>query len=112
MAAFVAAAFAAPAAAATQDFTIINGTGKTIAQVFVSASAKDGWEEDVLGEDVLPSGERTKIRFSSDEDACLWDVRVAYRNGDTADWHGIDLCKVSVVKLSEDEDGDTYAETE
>ena len=105
--------FAAPAWAGTQDFTILNNTGYPIAQVYVSASSKDQWEEDVLGRDVLPEGERTKIRFDSDEDACLWDLKVVYTDDESAEWQGINLCKVSVIALSYDrKSGTTSAETE
>ena len=108
-----AAAWTAPAQAGTQDFTVLNNTGYPIEQLHVSASAKDEWEEDVLGADTLPDGERTRIRFTSDEDACLWDLKVTYEDGETAAWQGIDLCEVSVVALSyDDESGRTWAETE
>lgn len=104
---------AAPAAAGEQDFTILNKTGLPIERIYVSASAKEAWEEDVLGENVLPDGERTKIRFSRDEDACLWDLKVVYSNEEGAAWQGINLCKVSVVALSYDrETGETSAEAE
>ena len=103
----------APAAAGTQDFTILNNTGYPIERVYVSASAKDDWEEDVLGRDTLPAGERTKIRFSRDEDSCLWDLKVVYEDEESAEWQGINLCKVSVVALSYDrKTGETSAETE
>ena len=113
LAAFAAAALATPAAAGTQDFTVLNNTGYPIEEVYVSASAKDEWEEDVLGRDTLPEGERTKIRFSSDEEACLWDLKVVYSDEETAEWQGINLCEVSVVALSYDrKSGRTWAETE
>ncbi len=111
--ALLVAAIASPAAAGNQDFTILNNTGYPIDQVYVSASAKEDWEEDVLGRDTLPAGERTKIRFSSDEDACLWDLKVVYQDEETAEWQGINLCEVSVVSLSYDrKSGNTWAETE
>ncbi len=113
IAALVAGCVSAPAAAGTQDFTILNNTGYAIAQVFVSASAKDNWEEDVLGEDILPEGERTKIRFDNDEEACLWDLKVVYADEETAEWQGLNLCETSVVSLSYDrKTGRTWAETE
>ena len=113
IAALLAGGLAAPAAAGEQDFTILNNTGYPIERVYVSASAKDDWEEDVLGRDTLPNGERTKIRFDRDEDACLWDLKVVYEDEESAEWQGINLCKVSVVALSYDrKTGETSAETE
>ena len=112
-AALVAAAFATPAHAGNQDFVILNKTGFPIEQVYVSASAKDEWEEDVLGRDILPAGERTKISFSSDENACLWDLKVVYQDGESAEWQGINLCEFSIVALSYyRKTGETSAETE
>ena len=102
-----------PVAAGTQNFTILNNTGYPIERVYVSASAKDDWEEDVLGRDTLPDGERTNIRFDRDEEACLWDLKVVYEDEESAEWQGINLCKVSVVALSYDrKTGETSAETE
>jgi hypothetical protein len=114
LAAILSAAFAAvPALAGTQDFTILNNTGYPIEEVYVSASSKDDWEEDVLGRDILGEDERTKIRFDRDEDACLWDLKVVYDDGESSEWQGINLCKVSVVSLSYDrKSGRTWAETE
>jgi hypothetical protein len=107
------AAAASPAAAGSQDFTILNNTGYPIERVYVSASTKDNWEEDVLGEDVLPEGERTKIRFANDEDACLWDLKVVYADEESAEWQGLNLCETAVVALSYDrKTGRTWAETE
>ena len=113
VAALLAGAFASPAAAGTQDFTILNNTGYPIEQVYVSASAKDEWEEDVLGRDTLPAGDRTKISFDRDEDACLWDLKVVYADEQSAEWQGLNLCELSVVALSYDrKTGETSAETE
>ena len=43
----------AAALAADQDFTLVNRTGYTIEQVYVSPIKARDWEEDVLGRDVL-----------------------------------------------------------
>jgi hypothetical protein len=109
----LAACFSSPAAAARQDFVLVNNTGYPIEQVYVSASAKEEWEEDVLGRDVLPAGGRTTIHFPKREDACLWDLKVVYTDGETAEWQALNLCTISVVALSYDRNtGDTWAETE
>lgn len=41
------------------DFNIHNQTAYPIVELYVSNSAHPTWEEDVLGLDVLPSGETT-----------------------------------------------------
>jgi len=90
---------AAPALAAQQDFTLENNTGYTIEQVFVSAASSRDWEEDVMGWDILADGESVEISFSSAEDACLFDLKVIYDDGEEAMWDRLDLCSISVVDI-------------
>lgn len=104
VAAAAACALAAPAFAGEQDFVLINGTGYTIQEVYVSPTKTQSWEEDVLGRDVLGDGARTTIRFDRAEDTCLWDLKAVYEDGETAEWQAFDLCEVSVVAISYDED--------
>jgi hypothetical protein len=104
---------ATPAVAGTQDFTVINGTGKTIQNIYVSESAKDNWEEDVLDQDTLANGQRFEIAFDRSSKACLWDLKVTYDTGRSATWNAIDLCRVSVVALRYDPaTGKTFARKE
>lgn len=92
-------AFVVPAAfAGTQDFTLVNQTGVEIYSLFLSEASNDEWEEDVLGEDVLPDGERMEITFSG-RNACLWDLLVTDDEGGDVTWQGINLCEASVVVL-------------
>ena len=96
----LAATFLATAAwAAQQDFTIVNRTGQTIMTVNVSPSDEARWGPDILGADVLASGESVEISFDRDEDRCEWDIRVSYEDGETGAWQGIDLCETSTVTL-------------
>ena len=112
-AAILTAAIATPASAGTQDFVILNNPGYTIEQLHVAASTKDVWEEDVLGSEILEDGERTRVRFDSDEESCLWDLKVTYDDGETAAWQGVNLCEISIVSLRYDhETGSTSAEAE
>ena len=94
----VATALAPPAAAGTQDFTLVNGTGVEIYSLYLSETNNDSWEEDVLGDNVLPDGNRMNIRFAG-RDACLWDMMVTDREGGSVIWQAINLCQSSVVVL-------------
>ncbi|MBR7620867.1 argininosuccinate lyase [Phenylobacterium sp. 20VBR1] len=113
LAAVAAFALGSPAVAGDQDFTLVNATGYTLNQVFVSPTRAKDWEEDVLGRDVLADGDRTEITFSRDTDACLWDLKVVYDNGESAEWDALSLCKISVAKISYDrKSGDTSVEVD
>lgn len=87
-------------AQARQDFELVNKTGYEISQVYVSASEKNDWEEDVLGDESLEDEDEKTIRFKNSGNICLWDLKVVYQEDDTsAVWKDIDLCKVSKVTI-------------
>ena len=92
-----------PASAGTQDFTLVNKTGVTINNLYISESTKDDWEEDVLGEDQLASGESMTITFSGHE-SCTWDLMVKDEDGEGVFWRGIDLCETAKVILTCDKE--------
>lgn len=91
-------ATASKAMAGTQDFTLINKTGITINNLYVSESAKNDWEEDVLGDEQLEDGDSMNVTFKGHE-SCKWDLMIKDEAGDGLYWRGIDLCKVSKVTL-------------
>jgi hypothetical protein len=97
-----------PVYSADQDFTLVNATGVTIDEVYVSPVAAKDWQEDVLGEDVLEDGEEVEISFSRDEDVCAWDIMVKDTDGNEIYWKKIDLCEHSRITLHS-EDGKVWA---
>ena len=104
---------AAPAVAGDQDFTLANGTGYTIEQVYVAASRSDNWEEDVMGLDVLANGEEVDILFDAAEGECNFDLKVVYDDGEEATWSRLNLCAISTVSIFYNRaTGRTWAETE
>ncbi len=98
--------------AGTQDFTLVNRTGLTITQLFVSSAASDDWEEDVLGRDVLNDGESVDIHFSRKEKAELWDIMVVDEDGDQYTWERLRLNEIRRVTLRYDKDGNAIADLE
>lgn len=87
------------ARAADQDFTLLNKTGYQIDSVFVSETSNRHWGEDVMGRDTLDNGDSVHIRFNKSADACNWDLRVKYNDGDQATWNNLNLCNISKVTL-------------
>lgn len=96
-----------------QNFTLLNNTGYTISEVYVSPTKSSEWEEDIMGRDVLPDGTAVDISFSRKEDACIWDLLVVYDDGEQAEWNEFNLCTISKIAISYNrKTGDTWAEWE
>ena len=82
-----------------QDFTLVNQTGVEIDKVYISPHDADDWEEDILGKDTLPSGESVEIKFSREETAANWDLRIEDKEGNAIEWENLDLLKISKLTL-------------
>lgn len=94
------AAVIGTAQAGTQDFDVVNNSGRTIAQIFVSRVSTDNWENDVLGRFVLPSGYTKHVTFSPDYRGCRFDVKVVFRDGSSLiDWD-VNLCRVGRLSVA------------
>lgn len=102
----------AAALAGSQDFTLVNRTGLHIVEVYLSSSATDAWEEDVLGVDVLEDGASVDIHFSPKEKAKLWDLKIVDSDGDDVIWTGLQLNQISRVTLRYDKQGNPVADLE
>ena len=98
--------------AGQQDFTLVNDTGVEIQQIYISAASVDNWEEDLLGADgILPDGNEMEIKFSPDEEADLWDVRVVDSEGTAIVWERLKLTEITKLTL-QIEDGEAVASIE
>ena len=82
-----------------QDFTLVNKTGLTISEFYVSPSDDDEWGEDVLGRDVLMHNDKIDISFARKEKACKWDLKIVDEEGDSVVWNNFDLCKAEEITL-------------
>lgn len=78
--------------------TLSNLTGSTLRAVYISPSDSAGWEENILGGDVLDDGGALTVRFSPEEKSTLWDLRVETTRR-SAEWKGLDLRDASRVTL-------------
>lgn len=99
-AAAMSAAVIGTARAGTQDFDLINDTGRTIERIYVSRVSTHSWENDVLGRFVLPPGYTKHVTFSPGYRGCRFDVKVVFRDGSSLiDWD-VDLCRVGRVTVA------------
>ena len=82
-----------------QDFSLHNETGLETKEVYVSPTAAEDWEEDVLGTDTLEAGDSVNISFSRRRED-MWDIKVVFRNGKSNVWTKLNLSQITDVTLS------------
>lgn len=105
-------ALATPALAGNQDFKLVNKTGYQIDEVYVSAVSSKNWGKDVMGSDALEEDNSVNITFDAPANACRWDLKVKYNDGDTAEWSNLNLCNIETITLYWDrKNGTTRAVT-
>ncbi|MDO9270232.1 MAG: hypothetical protein Q7T96_14100 [Methylobacter sp.] len=95
----ISAASSVVLAEAKQDFTLVNKTGYTIDEVYVSPHSTNDWLDDVLGQDVLGDGENAKIKFHSANEICKYDLKVIYDDKEEVEWTDIDLCEEEKITI-------------
>jgi hypothetical protein len=81
------------------DFKMVNKTGYQIDSVYVSRASSDNWGKDIMGKEALGDGESVNITFPHGGSACKFDIKVEYKDGDTAEWSAVDLCEYETISL-------------
>lgn len=84
-------------AASAQDrhVVIVNETGMTMIEFYGSNTGSGDWEEDILGQDVLPSGSRVRIDFDDASGYCMFDFRAVFEGGTVAERGNVNVCETS-----------------
>ena len=82
-----------------------------IDKLFISPQGVDDWEEDILGQDTLASGEKVDIKFHRSQKAALWDLKIVDKEGHSIEWENLNLLEISKLTLDY-KDGKATAKAE
>ena len=85
--------------AGKQDFLLVNKTGVDIQEVYVAPHGSEEWQEDVMGKDMLVSGQSVKINFERQIKGKVWDLKVVDKDGKASVWQNLNLTEISKVTL-------------
>lgn len=89
--------------AQAQNFTLVNNTGITIYDLYISEADSSEWGEDILGEQILNDGEELEINFSGyGDNECLFDVLIGDTEGNYFWWQGFNLCELHTITFTAD----------
>ncbi len=93
----VSAILAAAGQALAQDrhVRIINNSSSDIYEFYASNIDSQSWEEDILGEDILPAGYSVVIDIDDGSDHCKCDFRAIFSDGDEAVTEAVNVCEVT-----------------
>ncbi len=87
-------AMALPASAEDRRVRIVNNTGFTMVEFYGSNTGTDSWQEDILGNDVLPSGSSVMIDFDDGTGYCIFDFKAVFEDGDELTDFGNNVCEL------------------
>ncbi len=82
------------AAALDRRVKIINNTGYTITHFYGSNTGAKSWQEDILGQDLLPSGSSVTINFDDGTGYCIFDFKAVFEDGDELIDEGVNVCEL------------------
>lgn len=95
--------FSVVASAAEYSVVVSNKTGYDFYHLYVSSVSSEEWEEDVLGVDVLSSGEQVTVTITGFKSP-RFDIRAVDEDGDTFTLYDINVEKYDVVFTLDDQD--------
>ncbi|MBI0536344.1 hypothetical protein D9599_12240 [Roseomonas sp. KE2513] len=77
------------------SFNVVNRSGRTIQELYVSSAQVNSWGQDLLGQNVLDNGRSFPVRLPSGQ--CVNDIRVVYDGGQSEERRAIDTCPLNEV---------------
>ncbi len=88
------------------SYQVVNNTGVTLVDVFVSPSETNHWGNDILPNNLFENGSTITVSIPAEfGSTCMFDMKITDAAGGNVTFTGIDACKL--VKLQINGDG-TY----
>lgn len=86
-----------PVAAQAADRRVVveNRSSSNICEIYGSNVSRDSWEEDILGNDILPAGDRVRINFNDGSGACRFDLKAVTCDGREIINRNVNICRIS-----------------
>jgi hypothetical protein len=92
---------AAPALAEDLIFMLDNTSSTGVNEFYASPVNVRNWEEDILGQDVLPSGDAVRITIADGRSVCEYDLRIVFEDSEVLEDAGVNLCDTGSYTVSD-----------
>lgn len=88
------------AQAANRHVDVKNDTGESLTEFYASVTQTNEWEEDILGDQVIETGETFDINIDDGSGSCLYDFKAVFEGGDVLVRKNINVCEVATYTYS------------
>ncbi|MEO4001590.1 hypothetical protein [Mesorhizobium sp. CAU 1732] len=93
-------ATAIPAQADDLVFMLDNQSSYSIVEFYASPSDVGNWEDDILGTDVMASGDSGRVTIADGREQCEYDLRIVFEDGDVTE-DTTDLCETGSYTVTD-----------
>ena len=84
-------------------YDVVNNTGFTLVDVFVTPAETNNWGNDILPNNLFENGMTISVTIPADYgETCTFDMKITDLNGDFVVFHGIDACKLIKLQINGD----------
>ena len=92
-----------PLRAAAEDLEVIvvNDAGPDLIGFYVSPAGSDAWDENLLEDNPLASGNELTVTIPDGLTQCIYDIRGVFQDGDVLEDRGLDLCELGEYSFTE-----------
>lgn len=74
---------------------ITNESSFEVKEFYASRVSTDDWEENIVEDKPLKSGDSGRFDFNDGSGACLFDFKIVFEDGDVGTASSINVCKIT-----------------
>lgn len=84
-------------------YEVVNNTGVTLVDVFVTPAETNHWGDDILPNSVFENGATITVTIPADYgETCMFDMMITDSAGGSITFTGIDACKLVTLQINAD----------
>jgi hypothetical protein len=89
------------ASAYDRHVEVVNDSHLPVTSFFASNIGTDSWEEDILGNHVLPPGFHVRVNLEDGSSYCRFDLKTRFADGTIVVRRNVDICAVATYTLTD-----------
>lgn len=84
-------------------YDVVNNTGVTLVDIFVSPAESNNWGNDILPNNLFENGSTITVTIPAEYgQTCLFDMKITDAVGGHVTFTGIDACKLITLQINGD----------